>query len=279
MLQDQLLKAPKNSGLAAELADLLLQPVGSRAILPTSELEGVAWLSTTTQPPDDWMNEGFDASTWQTAPGGFGAADSPGFVRRTDWSTSDIWLRQVFEWQPVTTRHALVLRLIHDDDVEVYFNGRKVARLPGWTPAYVMHPLDSAAEGALCAGVNTIAVHCHQNSGGQTIDVGIAEMPYDPVSLQQRFAALEIADPWAKLAAAYLILNDQPALDALLTAHPAAAAGIGDLNAAIKNWEGAIAAYGKLIKPETTDVALLGKPRRLTWPPSNGSWRKLTGCV
>jgi hypothetical protein len=45
---------------------------------------------------------------------------------------------------------------------------------------------------------------------------------------QKRFAAMKIADPWAKLAAAYHLLGDQPALDKLLKHHPSAAAGIGE---------------------------------------------------
>jgi tetratricopeptide (TPR) repeat protein len=76
---------------------------------------------------------------------------------------------------------------------------------------------------------------------------------------QKLFAAMMITDPWAKLAAAYHAIGDQQTLDKLLDRHPSAAAGIGDLYAADKNWEQAIAAYSKLIFDQTTDASLFVK--------------------
>lgn len=54
---------------------------------------------------------------------------------------------------------------------------------------------------------------------------------------ERRFAAMKMDEPWEKLAAAYHLSGDQAALDALLSVHPAAPAGIGDLYAAEKKWE------------------------------------------
>ncbi len=76
---------------------------------------------------------------------------------------------------------------------------------------------------------------------------------------QRRFAAMKLADPWARLAAAYHIARDQPALDALLKSHPEAATSIGDLYAADNEWEPAVAAYTKAITPETKGATLLAK--------------------
>jgi len=45
---------------------------------------------------------------------------------------------------------------------------------------------------------------------------------------RRRARARKLTDPWEKLAAAYHINGDRPALDRLLQRHPAAAAGIGD---------------------------------------------------
>jgi WD40 repeat protein/tetratricopeptide (TPR) repeat protein len=251
------LQLKPTSATAGALADLLLHPVSARAILPTSEVEGVTWFSTTTPPPDDWMKEDFNDSSWTKKVGGFGAANQMGFVRRSSWTTSDIWLRKTFDWQPAGTKQTLVLRLIYDDEVDIYLNGNEVAHLPGWKSEYVFHVLDPAV--ALHPGANTIAVHCRQFTGGQHIDVGLMEMPYEPIFLRRRFEAMKLTDPWAKLAAAYWILDDQPALDALLAAQPVAAVGIGDLFAAINDWEQAIAAYSKLIGPDTTDASLVSK--------------------
>ena len=63
----------------------------------------------------------------------------------------------------------------------------------------------------------------------------------------------------AALAPLYHLLGDQPALDKLLERHPAAAVGVGDLYAADRNWERAIAEYTRAITPETKDAILLAK--------------------
>ena len=76
---------------------------------------------------------------------------------------------------------------------------------------------------------------------------------------QRRLTLMKITDPWAKLAAAYHFIGDQKALDKVVNGHPAATAGLGDLYAADKNWERAIAAYRQAITDQTTDDALLTK--------------------
>jgi tetratricopeptide (TPR) repeat protein len=72
-------------------------------------------------------------------------------------------------------------------------------------------------------------------------------------------AATQLTDPWAKLAAAYHIIGTQTARDTVVKHHPAAAAGVGDLYAAARDWERAIAEYGKAITAQTADVDLLTK--------------------
>ena len=67
---------------------------------------------------------------------------------------------------------------------------------------------------------------------------------------RKRFAVMKISEPWAKLAAAYNTIGNQPAVDKLIERHPAAAAGIGDLYAAKQNWERAIAEYTRAIAAE-----------------------------
>jgi len=74
---------------------------------------------------------------------------------------------------------------------------------------------------------------------------------------EKRFAVLKLTDPWAKLAAAYHVLGDQAARDTLVKQRPAAAAGIGDLYAAEKDWERAIAEYSKAVTDQAADSLLI----------------------
>jgi len=98
-----------------------------------------------------------------------------------------------------------------------------------------------------------------------------------------RIAASKITDPWSKLAAAYRLRGDQPAIDKLVERRPQAAAAIGDLFAADKEWQRAIEIYSKAITEQTTDVELLSKRARAyeelkNWDAAVADWsRAATG--
>jgi tetratricopeptide (TPR) repeat protein len=79
------------------------------------------------------------------------------------------------------------------------------------------------------------------------------------LALYQDLKESELLDLNVALAKAHYLKGDHHALDDLLKAHPEAVAGIGDLCAADKNWERAIAEYTRAITPETKDVKLLAK--------------------
>lgn len=51
-----------------------------------------------------------------------------------------------------------------------------VATLPGSTGGYTFVPLSDAAKKGLRAGTNTLAIHVHQDRGGQYIDAGIVDV-------------------------------------------------------------------------------------------------------
>jgi len=142
-------------------------------VVPDAKFGRTIWKYTTEKPADDWFKPGFDASAWKEGPGGFGASGTPGVRANTPWQTSDIWLRRQFVLAS-EEQNRVKLRVFHDEDAEIYLNGVLAAKLKGFITGYVELELSPEAIAALKPGENTVTVHCHQTSGGQGIDVGIA---------------------------------------------------------------------------------------------------------
>ena len=141
-------------------------------VVPTAQRQPVLWRYTTAQPPADWMQPGFDDSGWKTGPAGFGTAGTPGAVVRTEWNTPDIWIRRTFTL-PAGSRKGLEFMVHHDEDVQIYLNGVLAASETGYISDYEELPMTPAGRAALRPGINTLAVHCHQTTGGQYADVGM----------------------------------------------------------------------------------------------------------
>src|SRR5579883_1064132 len=144
-------------------------------ILPAGDQKSGSWHYTFTKPPENWSNPGFDDSSWKQGQSGFGTRGTPGSVVGTTWNTSDIWLRRSFE---LTSRDCenMQLWIHHDEDAEVYINGVLAWKGSGYLIGYDAVPMSPAARAALMPGKNVLAVHCHQTSGGQYIDVGIVDV-------------------------------------------------------------------------------------------------------
>ena len=146
-----------------------------RVLVPTSKEAAQTWSYTIEKPTDGWEKSAFDASTWKSAPGGFGEKSTPGSVVRTDWKSNDIWLRRTFELKSVPSGE-IRLRIHHDEDTEVFINGILATKVGGYSTDYRSFRVSSEAAAALKSGTNTLAVHCRQTGGGQYIDVGILEL-------------------------------------------------------------------------------------------------------
>ncbi len=98
-----------------------------------------------------------------------------------------------------------------------------------------------------------------RQDGTAPFRVSVTRDPQDLSWEDKRAKVVAISNPWLKLAAAYHLLGDQQAIDALVKHHPAALAGIGDVYAAAKDWERALAEYRKLLTDQPADAALLTK--------------------
>jgi len=141
-------------------------------VVPTSEKKGVEWRFTLEQPAADWAKPEFNDAAWQKGLGGFGTKDTPNTAVNTEWKGGDIWLRREFDWQADKNATA-GLMVHHDDAAEIYINGVLACKADGFSSEYEETALTPEGLAALKLGKNVIAVHCHQDSGGQYIDVGI----------------------------------------------------------------------------------------------------------
>jgi hypothetical protein len=161
--------------VAAANNRLYLPPPVIKTIVPTSQNQAQKWRYTTRKPDDGWQKPNFDDSAWQSGQGGFGTKGTPGAVVRTEWNGSDIWLRRTFNLRN-TEPSRPQLSIHHDEDAEVYINGKLTAKLKGYTTSYTRVTLDEKTREALKAGSNCIAIHCRQTTGGQYIDAGLVDV-------------------------------------------------------------------------------------------------------
>jgi len=163
-----------------QTAALGLQPHESAPLVPRLDPNPAAWAYTTTAPAAGWERCEFDDSAWQRARGGFGSKtikrDLPSAKVYTDWSTPSIWLRRHFTYHAQPNRQLLraVVEMFHDEDVEVYLNGKLIVvaanHTTDWVPFSVLPDVFNAA---VREGDNVLAVKVVQRVGGQYFDLGI----------------------------------------------------------------------------------------------------------
>lgn len=164
---------------------------GTVAVLADSIDSGQPWEYTLTKPADNWFEIAFDDSQWKKGPGGFGSQGTPGSVVRTDWRTSDIWLRKDFGLEDIPGK--LTLKVHHDEDAEIYLNGKQIATFSGYVTQYKTLDITAEALDVLQTGRNTLAIHCRQTGGGQYIDAGlIADFSGTPVAVLVKRHGAEI---------------------------------------------------------------------------------------
>ncbi|MCO6047098.1 beta galactosidase jelly roll domain-containing protein [Aeoliella sp. ICT_H6.2] len=143
-------------------------------VVPTSEQKPQTWRYTFSNPGEDWQQPDYDDSSWRAGQGGFGGNEVHNAQPRTGWTTSDIWIRRSVDVSSKDLSRP-TLRVYHDEDAEIYIQGKQVASLVAYTTEYVHVPLNEDVVELLKRGPVTIAVHCHQSLGDQFIDVGIVD--------------------------------------------------------------------------------------------------------
>ena len=121
---------------------------------------------TFTQPEGAWWESGYVPQGWKSGKAAFGTPENPHAT--VAWQDGDIWVRRTFDWPQDVAKSDLFVQYSHDDNVEVYLNGVKVA-VTGNGLDYkenginLQAILESAGNGILVTGFN--GGNCNSTTG------------------------------------------------------------------------------------------------------------------
>ncbi|MGN6398414.1 MAG: glutaminase domain-containing protein [Mucilaginibacter sp.] len=138
-------------------------------ILPASDELAYRCQYTEVEPAKDWQEPRFDDSQWKTGAAPFSDDKS---TAKTIWTSKDLWMRRTFILNDMDIDR-LVLKLYHDDNVEVYLNGEKIYHANGWTSDFKLIPLKDKLTEKLVKGRNVLAIHVKNTAGGAYLDAGL----------------------------------------------------------------------------------------------------------
>ena len=133
-------------------------------VLAASDEKEYSVKYTESAPETGWEKPGFADAAWKTGAAPFGDGDA-----KTQWKTKDLWQRRIFNMDQTDIK-ALNLKIMHDDDVEVYLNGEKIYDCQCFVGKFIYLPVDNKL---LKKGQNILAIHVKNNTGGQWIDAGL----------------------------------------------------------------------------------------------------------
>lgn len=176
MTYDRVVKSDQSKLYAANRR--LIEHEGEKEdyVLPIASDTKQSWKYTTTEPVDNWYASDFDDSAWRIGNSGFGVRGTATAAEvGTTWNTSDIWIRKSVDLS-LSDEDLKNLRMLlfNDEDVEVYVNGVLAYKATGYVTDYKVRDFTAAGRAALVAdGKNVFAIHCHQTTGGQFVDLGL----------------------------------------------------------------------------------------------------------
>lgn len=144
-----------------------------KAIIPMAKDEVWDGYFTTKAPPSGWEQLTFDTKSWKKGKAAFGSPDMNAV--NTPWDINEIWVRREFSLPKETVDSVFYLIYSHDDDFELYLNGREIVNTGRRARMDVLLKLDAAMLNK--DGKNVIAAHCKDQGGKAYVDFGIYTEP------------------------------------------------------------------------------------------------------
>ncbi|HLS38077.1 MAG TPA: DUF4965 domain-containing protein [Sphingobacterium bovisgrunnientis] len=145
-----------------------LEAPNYKSILNTAEEKSFEVHYTEQTPVGNWTAESYDTHNWKQGAAPIG---DNGDVK-TQWKSDNIWVRRVFDIASLESINELILKLNHDDNIELYLNGKYVYNKNGWTNKFDYIKLNKAD---LKKGKNIIAIHLKNTAGGRYLDFGLVD--------------------------------------------------------------------------------------------------------
>lgn len=149
------------------------EEINYKTVLATSDETGYNVEYTETAPQGDWTSGAYIAADWKKGSAPIG--DDANNVK-TLWKSDDIWVRRAFTITDLASINELLLKLNHDDNIEVFLNGEKVYEKTGWTNTFQYFPI---SKDKMKAGKNIIAIHLANSAGGRYLDFGLVDKQKD----------------------------------------------------------------------------------------------------
>jgi hypothetical protein len=144
-----------------------------RALIPTTEEQPYTASYTFAAPANGWEKPNFAAAqAWKTGPAPF--TDNKA-LHGTTWTGGNVWVRRTVAVKGPLPKGRLALLLWHDDDAEVYLNGRLLLRKRDYNSRYEYFILSDSVRQVLHQGNNVLAMHCASPRGGAHLDAGLYE--------------------------------------------------------------------------------------------------------
>ena len=144
--------------------EIPLQPV-----INTAKYEEWEGKYVTKKPAEGWEKADFNDGPWTSGIGAFGTPNT--FKTVTPWETKEIWVRREFTMPEISEGAELYLVYSHDDDFELYLNGKEIVNTGNRAKSNLSLKLDKSLLNK--DGKNVIAAHCLDRGGLAYVDFGI----------------------------------------------------------------------------------------------------------
>ena len=142
-----------------------------KILAPMATYEAWNGKFTTKSPLEGWNRLDFNDASWDTGKGAFGTRGAQALS--TLWKTKDIWIRREIAIPEDLTTDETFLVYSHDDNIEIYLNGKELANSGFTTGNNTVLRIDNSL--LIRGKKNILAAHCQNPMGGGLVDFGLIQ--------------------------------------------------------------------------------------------------------